>query len=561
MASAGETPQGRVAIPGSERTHDPAHPRVADAPADKQIEVTVYVRAAAPLDWVDAEAQRPPGERRVLTREQLAAEHGASEQDFEAVRAFAAANDLQVADADAARRSVTLRGSVSAVAHAFGAEGVGVFEHPTEGQYRGRAGALTIPAALAGVITGVFGIDERPQARPHLRFHTAEAQGSSYTPIEVATAYGFPAELTGAGETVAVIELGGGYSEEDLGAYFKGLGRSTPAISAVGVDGGSNAPRVNEDADGEVMLDIEVLGAVAPAAKLVVYFANTSDKGFIDAVSSAVHDTTAKPSVISISWGGPEDSWTGQARQQMEQIFTEAAALGVSVTVAAGDSGSTDGVEDGKQHVDFPASAPHALACGGTSLQASGTRIASETVWNDGEGDGAGGGGVSIEFPLPSYQTHAGVPGNVDTGNVGRGVPDVCGDADPATGYRIRVDGQQQTIGGTSAVAPLWAGLIALINQGLGKPVGFLQPQLYAPASAPALHDITQGDNGAYRAGPGWDACTGLGSPDGAALLRVLGGAAGTSGASQTSDAGSAGEPEPATTGAGNAEAPPEARA
>jgi kumamolisin len=532
MATAGNTPDGRVPIAGSERSHDPAHPRVGDAPPDKQIEVTVYVRAAAPLDWVDVEAQRPPGERRTLTREQLAAEHGAREADLDAVRAFAAEYGLQVAEVDAARRSVALRGSIASVARAFGAEGIGVFAHPTAGEYRGRAGALTVPAALAGVITGVFGIDERPQARPHLRFHTAEAQGSSYTPIEVATAYGFPANLTGAGETVAVIELAGGYSEEDLSAYFKELGRSTPAISAVGVDGGSNAPRVNEDADGEVMLDIEVLGAVAPGASIVVYFANTSDQGFIDAVSNAVHDTTHKPSVISISWGGPEDSWTAQARGQMEQIFTEAAALGVSVTVAAGDDGSTDGVEDGKQHVDFPAAAPHALACGGTSLRASGAQITSETVWNDGAGGGAGGGGVSIEFPLPSYQAHAGVPANVDTGSVGRGVPDVCGDADPETGYSIRVDGAQQTIGGTSAVAPLWAGLIALINQGLGKPVGFLQPQLYAPASAPALHDITQGDNGSYRAGPGWDACTGLGSPDGAALLRVLGGGGSQAGAS-----------------------------
>ncbi len=535
MAIEGNAPTGRVAIAGSERSYDPAHPRVGNAPADKQIEVTVYVRGTSPLDWVDEEAQRAPEERRVLTRAQLAAEHGAREADLHAVRAFAAEYGLQVVDVDAARRSLVLRGSIAAVARAFGAESIGVFAHPTSGEYRARAGALTVPAALAGVITGVFGIDERPQARPHLRFHTAEAPGSSYTPIEVATAYGFPGQLTGAGETVAVIELEGGYSEEDLSAYFSGLGRPAPAISTIGVDGGGNAPRVNQDADGEVMLDIEVLGAVAPGVKIVVYFANTSDQGFIDAVSSAVHDTTHNPSVISISWGGPEDSWTGQAREQMEQIFIEAAALGVSVTVAAGDDGSSDGVEDGKQHVDFPAAAPHALACGGTSLQASGAQITSEMAWNDGAGGGASGGGVSIEFPVPAYQAHAGVPANVDTGSVGRGVPDVCGDADPQTGYRIRVDGAQQTIGGTSAVAPLWAGLIALINQGLGKPVGFLQPQLYAPSTVAALHDITQGDNGAYRAGPGWDACTGLGSPDGSALLGVLGGASRAAGGSPVS--------------------------
>jgi kumamolisin len=210
----------------------------------------------------------------------------------------------------------------------------------------------------------------------------------------------------------------------------------------------------------------------------------------------------------------------------MEQILTEAAAAGVTVTVAAGDNGSTDGVSDGHQHVDFPASAPHALACGGTSLRLVNGAIESQTVWNHGSGGGATGGGISIEFPLPSYQTSAGLPSNADTGQPGRGVPDVAGDADPQTGYTISVDGQTETIGGTSAVAPLWAGLVACLNQGLGKPVGFVQPQFYANAAQSGFTDITQGNNGAYQAGPGWDACTGLGSPDGTALYRALGGSA-----------------------------------
>ena len=223
------------------------------------------------------------------------------------------------------------------------------------------------------------------------------------------------------------------------------------------------------------MLDIEVIGAVAPGASIVVYLAPNTDAGFIDAVSTAVNDTAHRPSVVSISWGGPEDTWTAQARAQMEQILTDAGGAGVTVTAAAGDGGSTDGVSDGRQHVDFPSSAPHALACGGTALQASGAQITSETVWND-TGDGATGGGVSIEFALPSYQSGAGVPANVDTDQPGRGVPDVAGDADPQTGYTIRVDGSDQTIGGTSAVAPLWAGLIALLNQSLGAPLGSCSP-------------------------------------------------------------------------------------
>jgi kumamolisin len=207
----------------------------------------------------------------------------------------------------------------------------------------------------------------------------------------------------------------------------------------------------------------------------------------------------------------------------MEQIFTEAAALGVTVTVAAGDHGSTDGVEDRHQHVDFPASAPHALACGGTSLQAQGAAIVSETVWNDGGlAKDATGGGVSIEFEAPAYQPDAQATPNVDTGKPGRGVPDVAGDADLNTGYKILAHGEEMPVGGTSAVAPLWAALVARFNQSLGKSVGFLQPQIYSLPQASVFHEITETDNGKYKAHAGWNACTGLGSPKGAALLQAL---------------------------------------
>jgi kumamolisin len=297
---------------------------------------------------------------------------------------------------------------------------------------------------------------------------------------------------------------------------------TAPSVTAFSVDGGQNSPGTDPNADGEVMLDIEVVGAVAPDVAIVVYFAPNTDQGFIDALSTAVHDTAHKPSVISVSWGESEDAWSAQARTQMEQILTEAGALGVTVTVASGDNGSTDAVSDGQQHVDFPASAPHALACGGTSLHASGTTIESETVWNDGAGGGATGGGISRQFPVPSYQANANLPANVDTQAAGRGVPDVCGDADPQTGYRIRVDGAEETIGGTSAVAPLWAGLIARLDEQLGAPLGFVQPLLYPLLGSGSFHDISSGDNGSYAAGAGWDACTGLGSPDGTALAAAV---------------------------------------
>jgi kumamolisin len=269
------------------------------------------------------------------------------------------------------------------------------------------------------------------------------------------------------------------------------------------------------------MLDIEVVGAVAPGAGIAVYFApDASAASFVNAVSQAVHDSANNPSVISISWGNPEETWTAQARTQMERILTEAAALGITVTVAAGDNGSSDGVADESQHVDFPASAPHALACGGTTLALHQGAITKEAVWNDGPSAGATGGGVSVEFPLPAYQASANVPPNVDTKSTGRGVPDVAGDADPATGYKVLFHDEMQQVGGTSAVAPLWAGLVARINQALGKPVGFLQPTLYETPAA--FNDVSTGNNGAYSAAPGWDACTGLGSPKGAALLSAL---------------------------------------
>ncbi len=513
----------RVQIPGSERVA-PSHPRIGEANSDKTIEVTVYLRPSGSLDWVNETGDASANDRRTISREQLASEYGASQQDVDKVREFAAQYGLEVADSDTARRSVVLRGTVQDVTRAFGAENVGLYEHPNEGAYRGRQGPLTVPSDLGGVITGVFGVDERPQAKPQLRKHPKPLQAQSYTPPQVAQAYNFPTGVNGSGETVAIIELGGGFTQTELGTYFSGLGVTPPPVIAVGVDGGKNSPGTDQNADGEVMLDIEVVGSVAPGAQIVVYFATNTDQGFIDSISTAVHDTTHNPSVISISWGGPEDSWTQQARTQMEQAFTEAAAVGVTVTVASGDNGSTDGVSDGKQHVDFPASAPHALGCGGTSLQIDNGQISDESVWNDGTGGGAGGGGISIEFPVPSYQSALTGEDNVDTHKPGRGVPDVSGDADPETGYQILVDGSRQVIGGTSAVAPLWAGLTALMNQSLGKPVGFLQPQLYTPTAEGSLHDITQGNNGSYAAGPKWDPCTGLGSPDGQALLAALGG-------------------------------------
>ena len=264
-------------------------------------------------------------------------------------------------------------------------------------------------------------------------------------PDAVARLYNFPAAGRGAGQTVAIIELGGGYRTSDLTAYFSRLNVSpAPEVTAVSVDGARNQPVGDPgSADGEVLLDIEIVGAIAPGARIAVYFAPNTDQGFLDAITTAVHDGLRQPSIVSISWGGPESTWTPQSLMAYDQAFQDAGLLGVTVCCASGDDGSTDNVNDGAAHVDFPASSPHVLACGGTRLESSGGKISSEVVWNHGAGNGATGGGVSDHFPLPAYQAGAKVPVSVNPSRFkGRGVPDIAGDADPATGYQILVDGK-----------------------------------------------------------------------------------------------------------------------
>jgi kumamolisin len=498
----------------------PPDPRTGPADPDQTLTVSIYLRPGGTV---------PEGQR--LSREELATARGAAPADVDLVVGFAADAGLEVVENDPARRLVRLSGRVRDLSAAFGTE---LHVHQSGGgdSYLGRHGTLSVPEELGDVVTGVFGLDGRPQADSS--FRVASTQAVSYPITEVGAAYQMPSG-NGAGQCVGIIELGGGYSTTDLQTYFTGLSLSTPTVTAVPVDGGSNAPTGSSDGpDGEVMLDIEMVGTIANGATIAVYFAPNTDQGFLDAVTAAIHDTTNKPSVVSISWGGAESTWTAQAMNEMEAAFTDAATAGVSITVAAGDNGSTDGVTDGAQHVDFPASAPHALGCGGTSLTLSGTpqvpTIESEVVWNDLASNGGGtGGGVSVQFAVPSYQANAGVPVSANPGGqAGRGVPDVAGDADPENGYQVRVDGSDLVIGGTSAVAPLWAGLIALCNASIGTDVGWIQPTIYAlTGGGGAFGDITEGNNGAYAAGPGWDACTGLGTPRGVALLTALKAAAG----------------------------------
>jgi kumamolisin len=483
-----------------------------------KLTVSVIVKRKQPLK-INRRGGRASGPVRV-TRAEFKKQHAADSGAVALVRAFAREFNLKVEpDPNSlARRTIRLTGAAADMQKAFGV----VLEQKTidGAEHRIREGGIHLPASLIDSVVAVIGLDNRPQAKPHFRVRRPNAESASYTPVQVAQAYQFPATATGAGQTIAIIELGGGYRKTDLTAYFKTLGLSAPAIIAVPVDGGKNSPSNANGADSEVMLDIEVSAAVAPGAKVAVYFAPNTDQGFIDAITTAVHDTTNKPNVISISWGGPESSWTQQSLTALDAACQSAAALGITITVAAGDNGSSDGGTG--NNVDFPASSPHVLACGGTTLKANGADLVSETVWNEtASNEGATGGGVSAVFALPTWQANSKVPAS-STSTGGRGVPDVAGDADPTTGYTIRVDGQTIVIGGTSAVAPLWAGLIAVANQQLGITVGFIQPAIYAAKAVSAFHDVTQGNNGAFSAGPGWDACTGLGSPVATKLIPLL---------------------------------------
>jgi kumamolisin len=488
------------------------------------IEVLVTVRRKAPLrNFIKTLGT---GKNKPLTHELFDKRFGASQADIDLVVEFAGQHDLTVVQTSVSKCSVILKGTVQSFSDAFQVY-LSNYSPENGDSFRGRSGVIHVPVLLSDIITGVFGLDNRPAARP--MFHMQKKDGGivhprsvsvSYNPNDVAKAYQYPRDVDGTGQCIALIELGGGYRVADMQNYFKKLGITQPVISSKSIDGAHNSPSTPDSADGEVALDIQVAGAVAPGAAIVVYFTTNTDKGFLDAISTAIHDRISSPSVISISWGAAESQWTEQAMQNFNETFMSAAALGITITVAAGDNGSSDRVTDGKAHVDFPASSPNVLACGGTKLL-----LASETVWNDQDG-WATGGGISDFFPVPDYQKTISLPASVNaTGKKGRGLPDIAANADSASGYNVLVDGQWSVVGGTSAVAPLIAGLIALTNQKLKRKAGFIHPRIYSTRE-PVFKDILSGNNitannGGYTAGPGWDACTGLGVPLGA-ITNIL---------------------------------------
>lgn len=537
-----------VTIPGSNKDPYLNARAISPAPSDERLEVTLRIRPKNTLPLAQDMLKLSNDPLKQLTHEQFEETYGADAKDLALVRKFAQENNLNVVRESVPRRTVILAGTVKDMNRAFGVE-LKTYAYGG-GTYRGRTGSVQIPASLRSVIEGVFGLDNRPVAKRHSSGPQLSANAARpFTAAEIAKIYNFPQGFDGTGQTIGIIELGGGFRPSDLDTYFSGLGLPTPTVIPVSVDGGTNTPSSANSDDAEVVLDIEVAGAAAPGAKFVVYFApnDATSSGFLDALTKAVHDTENNPSVISISWGGPESISTSNFQVEFDKALQAAAMLGITVCVAAGDNGAADmgpRVWDGQAHADFPSSSPFSLSCGGTSLLTTNGAISSESIWNQNQADlspqagpdgsfGSGGGGVSGAFPVPDYQQPANVPVSLNpAGFKGRGVPDVTGDGDPDTGYNILVDGQQVQEGGTSAVAPLWAALIATINQKLKGRVGFVNPQLYSLSrSSGAFHDITVGNNRVsfqqfnnvgYDAGPGWDAASGLGSPDGTVLSSIL---------------------------------------
>jgi kumamolisin len=484
----------------------------------------------------------------------------ATKAQFEQISVFAAAHCLAVTNTDERKRAVTLLGPPDDMANAFRVHLSHVIDPRTKHQIRLQTGQIHVPSSLAPHTVAVLGLDKRPIAHPRFRILPKEARNRSskaqpLTVKQVMDLYGFPARLDGTGATVAItnskaqlsavrqildlygspagldgtgvtvaiIELGGGYTDPDLDQFFSGAGVKRPTILAKSVDGAVNSP--GSDADEEVLLDVEILGAVAPGCTIVVYFAPNTEQGYVNAVLQVAEDAIApgkidKPQSLSMSWGNAEDQWTPMALGAMNAALKMAAKKGVSNFAAAGDNGSSDGEATGIR-VDFPASSEYVVACGGTQLIGSETIIISETVWNGGAEDGATGGGVSNVFGLPAYQHGHNVPLS-PTGFLGRGVPDVSANADPASGYLVVVDGEQVAIGGTSAVAPLLAGYTALlIQKNGGKSFGNLNSHLYRITDK-VFRDIVSGGNGSYKAAEHWDPCSGLGSINGTALLNAL---------------------------------------
>jgi kumamolisin len=543
------TPKGFAVLKGTEHSRPSGHHVLKASAQDEPVTVTVIVRRRSggpQMATVDAFSAKPAASRASRSRSQFVADHGADPKDLDEVAAFARTYNLSVVETNEARRTVILRGPVASINQAFGVA-LQDYDSP-RGKYRGHEGDVSVPQGLEKIVEAVTGLDNREVPAKHYataRRHPSESEDppntKPLTPQQVAKLYAFPSG-TGAGQTIGIYEMttsegSAGYTAQDLALTMKAFGGDlkAPTPVDVAVDGVGNAGK----SDGETVLDITVSSAIAQDATIAVYFTGGTTQNIIHALQRMIHPGTGDPvpTVLSISYGwGPDDenaqSFSDQEFTALDQLFQDAAHLGVTVLVSSGDSGAF--LESRKQaQASYPATEPWVTACGGTTIGNVNGDTFTEYVWNDSwqGGSGATGGGVSARFPVPSYQTNAEVPKRVGTGTVGRGIPDIAGNASVNSGYPIYLDGESPgPTGGTSAVAPLYAGFIAVVNANLGYSVGFINPTLYSLASS-AFSDISgppgpannsfNGTTG-YPASTGWNACTGLGSVKGTVLEAGL---------------------------------------
>ena len=497
----------------------PQDKKIGPTDPNKEITVTVMVKPKASEKEIDDTlAQIARRERKPLTDKEYNERFSADPDAMKRVSKFAKSNGLKIVESENDSGKVMLKGTVGKFNDAFKIQ-LDDFKGPL-GPTRERQGAISVPMEMAGDIQGVFGLEEHTAAhsnvlrlpdsgfRPHL--------ATGYMPQDVARAYDFPEESHGAKQSVAIVEFAGGLDLKDNATYYKDHGLKIPNITLVGVDGAQS--KVGATADDEVALDSQVIGTIAPDAKQMLIFAPNSDQGFVDAITRA---TFSKPgethnSAISISWGAPESQWSAQAIDNLHLAFKKAALKGISVFAATGDKGAKNGTD--KFTADYPAGDPYVTATGGTELHLDGRgAISSESTWPN------SGGGISEINKVPDFQNDVKLPPNANGNNViGRGVPDIAGNAAPITGYRIRVHGFETTMGGTSAVAPLYAALVMRMNGALGQQVGYLNPFIYRNGNTGVFSDMVDGDNGGYDAGPGWDAATGWGRINGKRILEAM---------------------------------------
>jgi kumamolisin len=453
-----------------------------------------------------------PLQRKYLSHDEIAAKYGAASEDLDQVVAFAQSQGLTIVETSIARRAVVVSGTVEQINRAFAIE-LGHYQSASI-MHRGYEGAVHIPTRLDDIVEGVYGLDNRPLAKPLAKAAATDQATTPLLPAQVAKLYEFPT-ISAAGQTIGILEFGGGYKLTDIQDYFNNVAHlPVPNVTWVGIDGATNSPGSSDDI--EVILDIAVAGSVAPGANIVVYFAPNTDQGWVDAVPKAMSDTTHNPSVLSISWGGGETSAFGcPLAQKISEAIATASMYGVTIFASSGDSGSGQG---SNAEVLYPACDPWVIGCGGTTIENVSGSSFTQVAWS------GSGGGISNCFPLPYWQTWAHIPPSINPkGHIGRGVPDIAGNADPNSGYMLILNGESTgPWGGTSAVAPLYAGLVALLNATLGERVGYLNYNLYAFPGPYVYDSVTSGSNGGYNAGPGWNAVTGWGSVNGIPISVAL---------------------------------------